>query len=232
MATIKNILEKSPHAGPNTPSTQKYLPMAEMRDGTVIMRDGTLRAVLLVSSMNFALKSEEEQEATIQGYMSFLNSVDFPLQIVVQSRKLDIGKYLSDFEHKEKEQTNELLRLQMRDYRAFVAELVELAEITSKKFFITIPYDPVADGKRGFMHQVKSLISFGSSLSLSHQEFADRKHILDQRVGNVLNGLLSMGLNAARLETQDLIELYYNTYNPDISAREKMVNVSEIQVSS
>ncbi|MEK7102734.1 MAG: hypothetical protein AAB870_00095 [Patescibacteria group bacterium] len=232
MATKKTSGEKSPHANPKTPSTQKYLPMAEIRDGTIIMRDGTLRGVLLVSSMNFALKSEDEQDATIQGYMSFLNSVDFPLQIVIQSRKLDISKYLSEFELKEKEQTNDLLRLQMRDYRAFVGELVELAEITSKKFFITVPYDPVADAKRGFFHQVKSLFSVGSSLTLSQQEFADRKHILDQRIGNVLNGLLSMGLNAARLETQDLIELYYNTYNPDIAAREKMVDVSQVQVTS
>lgn len=232
MATTKPVNEKSPRATRNTPSTQKYLPMAEIKDGTIVMRDGTLRAVLLVSSMNFSLKSEDEQEATIQGYMSFLNSVDFPLQIVIQSRKLDIGKYLADFERKEKEQTNDLLRLQMRDYRAFIAELVDLAEITSKKFFITIPYDPVSDGKRGVVHKLKALIAFGSSLTLSHQEFEDRKHILDQRVANVLNGLLGMGLNAVRLDTQSLIELYYNTYNPDIASREKMVNVQDIQVTS
>ncbi|MDP2655992.1 MAG: hypothetical protein Q8P11_00285 [bacterium] len=232
MANTKGKIEKSPHATHSTPATQKYLPMAEIHEGVVVMQDGTLRAVLLVSSMNFSLKSEEEQNATIQGYMQFLNSIEFPLEIVIQSRNLDIDNYLSSLEKKEKEQTNDLLRLQISDYRQFISEMVELSDITSKKFFIVVPYDPVSDKKNGFWPQVKALISTNRALALSHQEFEDRKHLLEQRVSNVMNGLSSMGLNAVRLETQSLIELYYNTYNPDVATREKMVDVSKIQVES
>ncbi|MFN7088913.1 MAG: hypothetical protein ACK4NX_03830, partial [Candidatus Paceibacteria bacterium] len=111
---------------------------------TVVMKDGTLRAVLLVSSINFALKSEEEQNAIIQAYIQFLNSIDHPLQIVVQSRKLDIDRYLDHLKELEKAHTNELLKMQMADYRQFVQELLEMAEIMTKRFYIVIPYDAKA----------------------------------------------------------------------------------------
>ncbi len=131
----KKTQESVVRAGKGTPSTQKYLPMREIRNDTVIMRDGTLRAVLLVSSINFFLKSDDEQKGIIQGYMQFLNAFDFSMQIVIQSRKFDPSKYLLHLEKLEAAQTNDLLKIQMTDYRQFVTELVELGNIMDKKFF-------------------------------------------------------------------------------------------------
>lgn len=220
----------APKAGPGTPSTVKYLQFAEVRNDTVIMKDGTLRAVLLVSSINFFLKSEDEQTAIIQAYMQLLNTFDFPIQIVIQSRKFDISKYLVRLGEKEKEQTNELLRLQIADYRQFVTELVELGDIMDKKFYVVVPYDPVSDTKRGFASQLKNLFVAAGEVQLKNEQFLKRKHFLDQRVANVMGGLVGMGLNAATLDTQSLIELLYAMYNPDTAPQEKMVETDTIQL--
>lgn len=128
-------------------STQKYLPFAEIKNDVVLMKDGTLRSVLLVSSINFALKSEDEQEALIQGYVQFLNGFDFPMQIVVQSRRLRIEDYIENLRDLEKKQENELLRIQTGEYRRYVSELVKLGDIMTKRFFLVIPYHPLADKK-------------------------------------------------------------------------------------
>jgi len=150
--------QKQPQSA-KLPSTQRFLAIAEIRDGTVVLRDGTLRTALLCSSVNFSLKSDEEQEALIAGYVQFLNTLDFPLQIVVQSRKLSIDTYLSRLAESEKNQTNELLRLQIADYRKFVSELVELGAIMSKRFFMVVPYNPLSDKKRGFFSRLQDVIT-------------------------------------------------------------------------
>src|SRR3989338_3121656 len=133
-------LESKKLAGnkPST-STQRFLDIAEIRDDFVILRDGTMRSVLLCASVNFSLKSEDEQNAIIAGYISFLNSFDFPIQIVIQSRNFNVDPYLERLKVMEKEQTNELLRLQTADYREFISELVSLGQITSKKFYVVVP---------------------------------------------------------------------------------------------
>ncbi|PIS04973.1 MAG: hypothetical protein COT81_03670 [Candidatus Buchananbacteria bacterium CG10_big_fil_rev_8_21_14_0_10_42_9] len=204
--------------------------IAEIRDNVVVMRDGTLRTVLLVSSINFALKSEDEQNAIISGYVTFLNAVDFPVQIVIQSRKLDIDGYLGRLEKSEKEQTNELLRMQIADYRQYVSELVELGDIMTKRFYLVIPYDPVSDKSKGFFKRFIELFRAPKSLKLNQKTFNRRKHELDQRVAHVSTNLQSMGLQTVVLDTQSLIELYYNTYNPDVSSRQKLSNLSEIDI--
>jgi hypothetical protein len=217
-------------ANKSTPSTQSYIPITEIKDDTMIMKDGSLRAIILVSSMNFSLKSEDEQNAVIQGYMQFLNSFDFPLQITIQSRKLDIDKYLEDLARLEKQQPNDLLRLQMKDYRQFVGELVELADIMSKKFFVTVSYYPFSDKKQGFTARLGDFFAVTKILKLSQEQFLKRKHFLDQRVSNVISGLASLDLQAVRLDTQSLIELLYNTYNPETSESEKIVKMDELQI--
>ena len=131
-------------------SAQKHLFIAEIKQDTVILKDGTLRAVLMVSSLNFALKNEDEQTAIVSSYVGFLNSLDHPLQILIQSRELYIKPYLDDLAKHEHEQTNELLRTQIADYRSFVSELVELGQITSKQFYVVVPYDPLSNKKRSF----------------------------------------------------------------------------------
>lgn len=214
----------------NIPSTQQYLDIAEIRDGVVVMRDGSMRAVLLVSSINFALKSEEEQEATIQSYVSFLNYLDHPLQIVVQSRKLNIERYLNDLAEREKKQQNELLRMQTADYRQFVKELVELGEIMSKKFYVVVPYSPGADKTKSFLERLTAVFSPLSSMHLKEKKFRELKQDLDKRIETVLSGLTNMGLAAVVLDTQALIELYYNSYNPEVAEQEKLTDVGELRI--
>lgn len=211
-------------------STQHFLDIAEIREDCVILKDGTLRAVLLVSSLNFALKSEEEQNAIIVAYISFLNFLEFPLQIIIQSRMLDIKGYLERLKKIEKEQTNELLRIQTADYRQYVSELVEMGDIMNKRFYIVIPYNPISDKQKGWFSRFASLFSVASEVKLNQDTFLKRRHSLFQRVEHVISGLASMSLKSIVLDTQSLIELYYNTYNPDLYNKEKLVEINKLKV--
>ncbi len=214
----------------STPSTQKYLKIREITNDTVILKDGTLCAVVLVASVNFFLKSEDEQQSTIAGYQQFLNTIDFPIQIVVQSRIFDISKYLVRLEKMEKEQTNDLLKMQMMEYRKYISELVEMGQIMDKKFFVAIPYNPTADFRKGFFQQAKAIFSASGNVVLNREYFFQRKHFLDLRVETVMSGLRSMGLNSAKLDTQSLIEMFYSLYNLETAPQEKMVETKKLQI--
>lgn len=213
-------------------ASRARLDIAEIREDSVILKDGTLRAVLLVSSINFALKSEDEQNAIISAYISFLNFLEFPLQIVIQSRKLDIDGYLNRLKKTEKEQTNELLRMQISDYRQYVSELVEIGDIMNKRFYIIVPYDPLSDKQKSWFKRFLGLFSAARDVKLSQDNFAKRRHSLFQRVENILGGLASMSLKSVVLDTQSLIELYYNTYNPDVYNKEKLVEINKLKVEA
>ena len=213
-----------------TPSTQRHLPIAEVKEDCVVLKDGTLRAVLLVSSINFSLKSEEEQNAIIAAYVNFLNAIDFPLQILIQSRKLNISGYLTRLEQKEKEQTNELLKLQIAEYRNYVTELVELGEIMTKRFYVVVPHNPLSDKQKGWFKRLLEVFKAAGSVRLSRERFLQRRRDLMQRVDHVVASLGSIGLKAALLDTQGLIELYYNTYNPGASERQKLADLNQLQV--
>lgn len=217
-------------AGAKPPSTQKYLDIAGIRDDIVIMKDGSLRAVLLTSSLNFALKSEDEQNAVISNYVSFLNSFEFPLQIVVQSRRLNIDAYLERLKTMEKEQTNELLRVQTREYRQFVEELLTMERIMAKRFYVVVPYSPFSDRQKGFFSRLSEALKAAAILRLTEAKFQERRRELLGRVNLIATGLQSMGLNAIQLTTQSLIELYYNTYNPDVSEQERLAPVEKLRV--
>ncbi len=212
-------------------STQQYLDIAEIREDVVVLRDGSLRAVLLVSSINFALKSEDEQNAIIAAYVTFLNNINFPLQIVVQSRELNIDNYLADLKQKEKEQTNELLKIQTAEYIKYINELISMSKIMSKKFYVIVPYHPLSDKHKGFFSTLFELFKPVSLIKLKEEKFQRRKAALIQRVENVMSGLASIGLNAVMLDTQSLIELYYNCYNPDIAPNEKLVDVEQLRLA-
>lgn len=211
-------------------ATRARLDIAEIREDSVILKDGTLRAVLLVSSINFALKSEDEQNAIIAAYVSFLNALEFPLQIVIQSRKLNIDGYLGKLKQAEKEQTNELLKIQIADYREYVKELVEMGDIMSKRFYVTIPYDPLSDKRKGFWSRFGEVLRPGTALRLGSETFKRRRRDLFARVEHVQMLLSGMGLTSVILDTQSLIELYYNIYNPEIAETEKLADVDKIQV--
>jgi len=211
-------------------NAQHNLMINEIKQDTVVVKDGTLRAVLMVSSINFALKNEDEQNAIISSYISFLNSLDHPLQLNIQSRKLNIKPYLEKLTKLEKEQDNELLRIQIADYRSFVAELVDLGDIMSKSFYVVVPYDPLSNKKKSFWNRLGELFNPGKIINLKDKRFLQRKHDLDMRVRMVDSGLRGMGLEVVRLDTQSLIELYYSTFNPDIALLEPVPGIDKIRI--
>jgi len=212
------------------PSVQRYLPIAEIRDDTFVTKEGKLVGAFLVSSINFALKSEEEQEAIIYSYVRFLNSIDFPLQVLIQSRELDMDAYLSELERRRREQTNELLRAQIADYRSFIAELVSLGKIMSKHFFVVVPYDPLSNKKKSFWARASEVFNPAMLVRLKEERFNKRKKELDMRVRQIDNGLRGMNMEIVRLDTQSLIELYFAAYNTDIALSEELPPLNQLQV--
>lgn len=217
-------------ANKSTPSTQEFLQIAEIRDDTIIMKDGSLRAVLLVSSINFALKSEDEQNAIIAGYVSFLNSLDSPLQIVIQSRRLDLDQYLEFLKELEEKQTNDLLKIQIAEYRQYITELIELGNIMTKRFYVVVPYSVFGEKKRNFWQRLNDLIYPASSIKFDQKIFLQRQKDLFVIVDKIMIGLASMGLRSQVLDTQALIELFYNTYNPTVSRNQKLQDINKLMV--
>ncbi|MBU1039038.1 hypothetical protein KKC17_02275 [Patescibacteria group bacterium] len=228
MATKKELSGKKSQLA----STVSHLAIQEIREDAVVLKDGTLRAVLLCSSVNFVLKSEQEQEAIIQGYVQFLNSLEFPLQIVIQSRRLNIDGYLDKLGGLLKQQTNELLRVQMTDYIGYIKELIGLGDIMTKRFYVVVPYNPGADKSRGFWQRLVAIFSAAKSIQLSRERFVHYLESLEQRVYSVSGGLSSLGLKSVRLDTQGLVELYYTSYNPELSQQQKLVNMDKLEVEA
>jgi len=226
------VKNKNKNTGPKRPSTQKYLDIVELRDDMVILKDGTVRGVALVSSINFALKSEDEQTGVIQAYMQFLNGLDHPVEVVIQSRKMRIDEYIARMNKASAELKNELLKNQTDDYINFIKDLVEGSEIMSKRFYIVVPYDPLSNKKRNFWARAMEVITPGSRINLNDKMFNDRKRELEQRMSHVIGALNSMGLSSARLDTQGLIELYYNSYNPVVANAQPIGNASEMDIDT
>lgn len=219
-------------AGKSTPSTQQYLQIAEIRDDTIVMKDGSLRAVLLVSSINFALKSEDEQNAIIAAYVGFLNSLDSPLQILIQSRQLDLEAYLNFLKDSELKQTNDLLKMQMAEYRQYITELVQMGNIMTKRFYVVVPFEPFNAKTRGFWQRAGDVLSPTGAVSLGEKYFRQRQKQLYVIVDRVLSGLSSMGLRSQMLDTQALIELFYNTYNPTVAKNEKLQDTNKLMMET
>jgi len=215
-------------------STQKYLDIAQIREDVVLLKDGTLRAVLLVSSINFALKSEDEQTAIIQGYVQFLNGLEYPLQIVIQSRRLNIDQYLSELDDQYKKQENELLKTQIKSYKDFISELIDIGRIMTKRFYLVVPFNPAGGKNAGraktFVDRTKDIFRPGSLIKIQRKKFLEYKTELMQRVSIIQSNLNSLGLKSVALDTQSLIELYYNTYNPTVYENEKMNDVNKLKV--
>lgn len=208
-------------------STQKYLAIKEVRDGVIVLRDGGYRTILMVNAINFNLKSRDEQEALMSSYQAFLNGLTFPIQIVVQSRTLDLDKYLKELEDINQRQDNSLLRAQTKDYIGFVRELIGVANIMNKTFYVIIPYE-LAIAQQGFWTRL-----FGKQPAPSAvgKRFEKIKSELAERTTIVSNGLASLGLSNVQLNTQELVELFYSTYNPDVARRQKLFSVSNVDAS-
>jgi type IV secretory pathway VirB4 component len=200
---------------PKYKSTQSYLTLKEVKSDTLILEDNVYCAILAVSSINFSLKSQEEQNALIYVYQNFLNSLDFPIQILMQSRKMDIHAYLEKVRLEMERQTNELLRIQTAEYIQFIDNLIENASIMNKSFYVMITYGAAAINVKagGGIFGLLGKKDDTTKLSKDLAAFKDEKLKLEQRVNTVLAGLSGLGLRCARLQTEEIVELLYNSYN-------------------
>lgn len=206
------------------PSTQQFLEVEEIKEGIVVLKNTSLRAVIMVSSANFALKSEEERDSIIIAYQNFLNSLNFPIQILARSRQLQLEEYLNFIKETAGAQTNELLRAQTDQYHQFVSGLLEEANIMEKRFFVVVPFYPVGVEKVSLVKKILSNKKTNIPL-----DFETQKLELMQRVQQVVGGLSSVGLRCAVLNTEDLIELFYTIYNPDTATAERMTEADGLE---
>lgn len=227
---MENLSEKNLTHETKGSSTLKYVDVESIKDGVVILKNGSLRSILMVSSINFDLKSTDEQDAIISQYQNFLNSLDFPLQIVVISRKLNIRPYLEMIKEREKQQTNEMLRMQTIEYQEFISKLTDVTSIMSKFFYIVVPFAPVETKKGGLFSRITSTIAPKQQILENRELFETYKNQLWQRVDHVSAGLGGTGLKLTTLTTDEIIELLYNSYNPSTMTNAVIKDIKETEV--
>ncbi len=205
-------------------STQQIVEIENIKDGTIILKNGALRRVLMVSGINFDLKSEEEQNVINYAYQGFLNTLDFSIQIMVHSRKLNIGAYLENLKEREDEENNELIKNQISEYAEFIKSFVQMNEITSKTFFVIVPYDPIVMPTGG--KKIMKILGFSNKKTSSVLNIEQQLSQLDQRTDHIVNGLNQLGLRAVILNDEELTEFFYNLYNPSAVEKKdiKLVN--------
>ncbi len=205
-------------------SSQEFITIKEVRNGIIILKDGGLRSILLASSLNLSLKSSEEQTAIIGAFQNFLNALDFQVQIVVQSRRLDIRPYLLLLEDRVKEQVEPLLKMQTKEYIGFIKSFTDEVNIMTKTFFIVVPYSPaiiksssgMVDSLLGGKAPKKQVEDTKQAIDMA--SFEEKRSQLDQRVRVIAEGLGRVGIKTSELKTDQIVELFYKTFNPgDIS---------------
>ena len=200
-----------------TQATQQFVDVERVHNGTVILKGGALRKILLVSGINFALKSEEDKNIILGAYQEFINSLDFSLQIIVHSRRLNIKGYLDGLAIRQEAETNELLREQITEYSEFIRSFVEQSDIMGKSFFVVVPYDRamiVTTG--GLLKNIPFIGKKSGAAEAAGEQVSLDEAIgqLEQRADHVVAGLAGIGLRAVALNDEELIELSYNLYNP------------------
>lgn len=219
----------------NPNSTQNTLQIAEVRDGIVIMSDGSFRSVVMVKSINFDLMSPQEQEAVEYAYQGFLNSLYFPVQIFIRSQKVDLQPYIEKLDKIRTEHDNMLLALLMDDYIGYIDQLSQQTNIMDKKFYLVIPYFPTLDVQKALTQSKNFFTGFTALFNnredhvvINEQDLEKAKAELRNRVQAVLGGLLQCNIQGLPLDTQELIELYYDTYNPDTATRQQLKNFDSL----
>ena len=197
--------------------SQDILQIEEIRDGVLVLKDGSLRTVLMASSLNFALKSTDEQTAIIMQYQNFLNSLDFSVQFFISSRRLNIEPYIETLKAAETKQTNELLKIQVAEYIEFVRAFVKASNIVTKGFYITVPFTPpIFETPKEGLKSVLGIFGAGAkkTKTMPQEKFEEYKNQLWQRASSVIQGLIRTGVRAVPLNTEEIIELFYGLYNP------------------
>ncbi len=214
-------------------STQRYLPIAEIKEDTLVLKNGGLRAVLRVNSLNFNLKSEVEQQGIISGYQSFVNTLIFPIQILIRSTRLNIDPYIKGLQEKSVTQENPLLKDQTLDYADFMEKLVDIADIMQKSFYIIVPLDALTDTKRTLMQRFMQWLAAedtkGKALERS-RVFRAYSKILRDRITLVQSGLENIGITMRRLKTDELVQLFYSIYNPLTCQKQKFNGIDDLNV--
>jgi len=205
-------------------ATQQFVPIKEIKDGVVLLKDNSLRILLMTSSHNLALKSGDEQKAILFQFQSFLNSLDFSIQFYIQSRRLDIRPYIALLEERSGEQTSDLMKIQVTEYIDFVKKFVENVNIMSKSFFVVVPYTPplISAGRGNSPMDLLSNIFSKKKGGVGVQEkarakleiFEENRSQLEQRALVVEQGLSRIGIRVVQLGTEELVELYYKIFNP------------------
>lgn len=211
----------------NAAAAQNFIPIQEIRDGIVVLKNGEMRAILLASALNMALKSADEQTAVIVQFQGFLNSLDFSTQIVIQSRRLDIKPYLLTLEERVEQQTEELLRVQTREYIEFIKWFTGSVNIMSKNFYVIIPYtppiintssnNPLAGLNLGSLIGTKKKTESSSKDSLAR--FEEARSQIEQRIAVATSGLGQLGVRAVQLNTEQVVEMFYGIFNPGETER-------------
>ncbi|MEK7559720.1 MAG: hypothetical protein AAB522_00245 [Patescibacteria group bacterium] len=206
---------------PQIAPSQEILNIKEIRDGILILNDNSLKVVLMASSLNFALKSQDEQQAIIFQYQNFLNSLDFSIQFFVQSRKINIEPYLDTIKEAKEKQTNELMQIQISEYAEFIRTFVKASNIVTKSFYVVTSFTPPVfetskEGLRGILNIFKDIwgTKTQKTESMTPQKFEEYKNQLWQRMESVIAGLTRAGVRTVPLNTEELIELFYGLYNP------------------
>ncbi len=195
-------------------ATQEFVPIKEIRDGVIMLKDGSMRAVVMASSVNFALKSAEEQQSIIMQFQSFLNSLDFSVQISIQSRELDIRPYIAMLEGRYKNEIGDLMKIQIREYINFVKNFIEQTNIMTKTFFVVIPFSPVTvNSSSSVLGQIMGSKKPQTPVS-DDNHFNENRTQLEQRIGTVAEGLSSCGIKTIQLGTEEIVELFYKIFNP------------------
>ena len=201
-------------------ATQEFVPIKEVRDGILLLKDNSMRAILLTSSINFELKSGQEQQAIIIQFQNFLSSINFPIQISIQSRKLDIRPYIALLEQKLQQQTNDLMKIQTHQYIDYVKSLTETSNIMTKNFFIVIPYNAaIIKTSSGPTNPFSSFMGSKKENDAKAKtddvmSFEENRSQLEQRIEVVSQGLSRCGVRVVKLGTDELIELFYKIFNP------------------
>jgi hypothetical protein len=195
---------------PASKPTQSFVPVETVRSGIAVLKDGGYRGILMCSSLNFALKAQDEQQAIIGAFQNFLNTIDFTVQIVVHSRKMDIRPYLTLLNERIEKQSSELMRIQLREYIAFIRNFVDGSDIMTKTFYVVVPYEGSPLGGAG-----KGLPFLGGAQTQSGADaaFEETRIQLEQRMALVANGLAGCGLRAVQLNTEEIVELLYRSFN-------------------
>lgn len=198
-------------AQPSSKSAQDFVPIREVRDGIIVLKDGSMRALVMTSSVNFALKSPDEQQSIIYQFQNFLNSINFPVQIFIQSRRLDIRPYIATLEERDKEQINDLMKIQTKEYIEFIKAFTENSNIMKKTFFVVIPYvsPSLSISKSKFSNPLKK-----QNVAAKKASFDEARTQLEQRISVVQQGIMRSGVRAVQLGTEEVVEVFYQLFNP------------------